>query len=143
MSLRDAKIATRLPAQDLERARTWYAEKLGLHASEERDGGLLYRIGDAEFALYASAGTPDGSFTQMAFTVLDVVAEVAELRVRGVIFETYDSLDFKTRDGIAEIVGNYPSKGDGERACWFRDSEGNMLGMGQSTRRSEGERRQR
>jgi catechol 2,3-dioxygenase-like lactoylglutathione lyase family enzyme len=138
MSLKSAKIATRLPAQDLERARAWYAEKLGLHASEERDGGLLYKIGDAEFALYASAGTPDGSFTQMAFSVSDVVAKVAELRARGVIFETYDTPDFKTRDGIAEIVGNYPSKGDGERACWFRDSEGNMLGMGQSIRRSEG-----
>jgi hypothetical protein len=42
----------------------------------------------------------------------------------------YDSPNFRTRDGIAEIAGNYPSKGDGERACWFRDSEGNMLGMG-------------
>jgi catechol 2,3-dioxygenase-like lactoylglutathione lyase family enzyme len=75
MSLKDAKIATRLPTQDLQRARTWYAEKLGLHPSEERDGGLLYRIGDAEFALYASAGKSDGTFTQMAFTVSDVAAE--------------------------------------------------------------------
>jgi hypothetical protein len=52
-----------------------------------------------------------------------------------VVFETYDGPDFKTRDGIAEISGNYPSKGDGELACWFRDSEGNMLGMGQPIRR--------
>jgi catechol 2,3-dioxygenase-like lactoylglutathione lyase family enzyme len=138
MSLRASKIATRLPAQDLQRARAWYAEKLGLHPTEERDGGLLYRIGDAEFALYASAGKPDGSFTQMAFTVADLPAAMAELRARGVVFETYDSADFKTRDGIAEIVGNYPSKGDGERACWFRDSEGNMFGMAQPTRRGEG-----
>jgi catechol 2,3-dioxygenase-like lactoylglutathione lyase family enzyme len=75
MSLRDAKVATRLPVQDLARARVWYAEKLGLHPTEGRDGGLLYRIGDSEFALYKSAGTPDGSFTQMAFTVSDVAAE--------------------------------------------------------------------
>ena len=35
-------------------------------------------------------------------------------------------------DGITEVAGNYPSKGTRERAVWFRDSEGNMLGMGQS-----------
>ena len=137
MSLKDAKIATRLPAQDLQRARAWYAEKLGLHPSEEREGGLLYKIGNAEFALFDSAGESDGSFTQMAFTVPDVLAEMAELRDRGVVFETYDSPELKTKHGIAEIAGNYPSKGDGERACWFRDSEGNMLGIGQPTRKGD------
>ena len=135
MALKDAKVATRLPAQDLQRARAWYAEKLGLHPCEARDGGLLYRIGEAEFALYASAGKPDGAFTQMAFTVSDLAAEMAELRARGVVFETYDTPPFQTRDGVVDIEGNYPSKGDGERACWFRDSEGNMFGMGQPTRR--------
>jgi hypothetical protein len=35
-------------------------------------------------------------------------------------------------DGIAEIDGNYPSKGSAERVAWFRDSEGNMLGLGQA-----------
>jgi catechol 2,3-dioxygenase-like lactoylglutathione lyase family enzyme len=134
MSLKDAKIATRLPARDLRRARVWYLEKLGLHPSEERDGSLLYKIGKSEFALFESAGGADGSFTQMAFTVSDLVAEMTELRARGVVFETYDNADFRTQDGIAEIAGNYPSKGNGERACWFRDSEGNMLGMGQPTR---------
>ena len=133
MSLKEAKIATRLPAQDLPRARAWYAEKLGLHPSEEREGGLLYKIGNAEFALFDSAGESDGSFTQMAFTVPDILAEMAELRDRGVVFETYDGPELKTKHGIAEIAGNYPSKGDGERACWFRDSEGNMLGIGQPT----------
>lgn len=140
MSLKEAKIATRLPVQNLARARAWYAEKLGLQPSEERDGGLLYTVGDGEFALYVSAGSPNGSFTQMAFTVSDVAAEAAALRARGVVLESYDGPDFKTQDGIAEISGNYPSKGDGERACWFRDSEGNMLGMGQPTRGSGGVR---
>ena len=135
MSLKVAKIATRLPAQDLRRARAWYAEKLGLHPSEEREGGLLYKIGNAEFALFDSAGESDGSFTQMAFTVPDILAEMAELRDRGVVFETYDGPELKTKHGITEIAGNYPSKGDGERACWFRDSEGNMLGIGQPTRK--------
>ena len=137
MRLRDAKVAARLPAQDLTRARKWYSDKLGLEPSEEREGGLLYRIGGCEFALFASSGKSDGSFTQMAFTVSDVEAEAAELRIRGVVLESYDDANFKTLDGVAEIHGNYPSKGDGERACWFRDSEGNMLGMGQPTYRND------
>lgn len=37
----------------------------------------------------------------------------------------------KTVDGIAEVAGNYPSKRFGEKAAWFRDSEGNMLGIGE------------
>lgn len=132
MSLKDAKVATRLPAQDLRRARAWYAEKLGLDPSEEREGGLLYKIGAAEFALFESSGQSEGAFTQMAFTVSDIRGEMAELRNRGVEFETYDDPNFRTKDGIVEISGNYPSKGGGERACWFRDSEGNLLGMGQA-----------
>ena len=41
-----------------------------------------------------------------------------------------------TREGIAEVDGNYPSKGGiGERAAWFRDSEGNLLAIGQPVSR--------
>jgi catechol 2,3-dioxygenase-like lactoylglutathione lyase family enzyme len=134
MVLSDAGIAARLPAGDLERARGWYAEKLGLEPVEERPGGLRYVVGGAEFAIYQSAGGADGSFTQLGFTVEDIDAEVAALRARGVVFENYDLPGLETIDGVAEIDGNYPSKGTGERAAWFRDSEGNMLGMGQPTR---------
>jgi catechol 2,3-dioxygenase-like lactoylglutathione lyase family enzyme len=134
MALSDARIAARLPAGDLERARRWYAEKLGLEPTEERPGGLRYVVGGAEFAIYQSAGRADGSFTQLAFTVADIAAEVAALKAHGVVFEDYDIPGLATVDGIAEIDGNYPSKGSGERAAWFRDSEGNMLGMGQPTR---------
>src|SRR6266542_6261699 len=62
--LRAGGVATRLPAQDLERARAFYAEKLGLEPSDERPGGLLYRCGRGEFALFESAGGPSGSHTQ-------------------------------------------------------------------------------
>jgi hypothetical protein len=46
--------------------------------------------------------------------------------------EEYDLPGFTTVGGIAEIDGNYPSKGRGERAAWFHDSEGNVLGIGQT-----------
>jgi catechol 2,3-dioxygenase-like lactoylglutathione lyase family enzyme len=133
--LEGAKIATRLPAQDLDRARTFYFEKLGLEPAEERPGGLLYRLGGAEFGLFKSAGEPSGAHTQMALEVDDIDGVVAELRCRGVVFEEYDFPGLTTVDGIAEVEGNYPSKGGkGERAAWFRDSEGNMLGMGEPIR---------
>ena len=125
------KVATRLPAQDLDRARAWYRDKLGLKPTEERPGGLRYAIGDAEFVVFASSGASNGTFTQMAFEVADHRATVAELRSRGVVFEEYATGPMPTKDGVATIEGNYPSKGKGEFGAWFRDSEGNMIGLGQ------------
>ncbi len=131
MELKDGRIGARLPAQDLQRARAFYAEKLGLQPSEEREGGLLYRFANGEFALFESAGAPSGTHTQLGWEVDDIEATVAELRGRGVEFETVDVPGLTTVNGIAEVSGNYPSKGVGERAAWFRDSEGNMLGIGE------------
>jgi catechol 2,3-dioxygenase-like lactoylglutathione lyase family enzyme len=127
-----ASVATRLPAQDLERAQRWYREKLGLEPAEARPGGLWYRLGATSFVLFESSGTPSGDHTQMAFDVADIEAAVAELRRRGVEFENVDAPGLRTVDGIADIAGNYPSKGTGERGAWFRDSEGNLLGVGQA-----------
>jgi hypothetical protein len=67
----------------------------------------------------------------MAIEVENLESTVAELRTRGVVFEEYDFPGLSTTDGIADIEGNYPSKGSGERGAWFRDSEGNMIGLGQ------------
>jgi len=133
VTLRDAtKTATRLPAQDLDRARAFYAAKLGLEPADERPGGILYRVGDTEFALFASGGRATGDHTQMGFEVEDLEATVAELKARGVVFEEVDVPGLRTRDGIADIEGNYPSKNaSGERGAWFHDSEGNLLGIGQ------------
>lgn len=132
--LKDGRVATRLPAQDLERARAFYAEKLGLEPIERREGGLRYVCTAGEFALFDSAGSASGDHTQMGWEVDDIEATVRDLRRRGVVFEEYDLPGLKTVDGIAEIKGNYPSKGSGERGAWFRDSEGNLLGIGQPFR---------
>jgi catechol 2,3-dioxygenase-like lactoylglutathione lyase family enzyme len=131
MSLTNARVATRLPAQDLDRAREWYRDKLGLEPSETREGGLLYRMAGGEFALFASAGAPSGEHTQMGFEVDDIRAAVAELKERGVVFEEVEIPGLPMVDSVVEIPGNYPSKGRGEFGAWFRDSEGNMLGLGQ------------
>jgi catechol 2,3-dioxygenase-like lactoylglutathione lyase family enzyme len=133
--LKRSDVAARLPAQDLERARAFYADKLGLTPSEERPGGLRYECRSGAFSLFDSAGAPSGEHTQMAWEVDDIESTVAELRARGVVFEEYDLPGIQTFDGIAEVAGNYPSRGGiGERAAWFRDSEGNLLGIGQPVR---------
>jgi catechol 2,3-dioxygenase-like lactoylglutathione lyase family enzyme len=117
--LENAHVATRLPTQDLERARAFYRDVLGLEPTEERGGGgLLYKLGDTEFALFESAGQANAEFTQMALYVEDIEAVVKAARERGAEVE-----------GIVDIPGNYPSKGSGERAAWLRDSEGNLIGI--------------
>jgi catechol 2,3-dioxygenase-like lactoylglutathione lyase family enzyme len=121
--------AVRLPAADLERARAWYRGRLGLDPAEERDGGLRYVLGGTEFCLFESSGASTGAFTQMAITVEDLDSTMRALRARGVEFERFEGLT--DEDAVAAIDGNYPSKGTGERAAWFRDSEGNLVGLGQ------------
>ena len=106
-------------------------QKLGLEPTEERPGGLRFQLAGGEFALFESAGEPSGEHTQIAFEVDDIDTVVADLRARGLVFESYELTGLTTVDGIAEIAGNYPSKGSAERAAWFRDSEGNLLGIGQ------------
>jgi len=124
--LKNGRVATRIPVKDLERARAFYSEKLGLDPAEERPGGLRYECADSEFVLFESAGAASGDHTQMAFDVDDFDAAVAELQARGVSFDEF---------GITEVEGNYPSKGGkGEKAAWFRDLDGNLFGLGQAIR---------
>ena len=133
--LKDAKVAARIPVQDLQRAKKFYAEKLGLEPSEERPGGLLYPHANGEFALFESAGSASGDHTQMGWEVEDIEATVEQLRTRGLVFEEYDFPGLRTVNGITEVVGNYPSKGGvGEKAAWFRDIDGNLFGIGQPIR---------
>ena len=103
-------VATRLPAQNLERARRFYRDKLGLEPSEVRPGGLLYRCAQGEFAVFQSAGAPSGHHTQIAWEVEDIEDTVDELRGRGVIFEEVAQPGLQTIDGIAEIDAIIPAK---------------------------------
>jgi catechol 2,3-dioxygenase-like lactoylglutathione lyase family enzyme len=123
--LDSANVYATIPAQDLERARSFYADKLGLQPAEERPEGLRYTCGDGSFLLFQSSGEASGSHTQLGWDVDDIEAAVATLRENGVVFEEYDLPGFKTVDGIADIAG--------ERGAWFKDSEGNLLAIGERT----------
>jgi catechol 2,3-dioxygenase-like lactoylglutathione lyase family enzyme len=132
--LAGASVNVRLPAQDLDRARAFYSEKLGLDPIDERPGGLLYTVGGQEFVIFASTGKASGDHTQMGFQVPDLESAVAELRARGLEFEEFEFGGFDVKDGIVTVPGYYSSKPPtGERAIWFRDSEGNLLGLGEYT----------
>jgi catechol 2,3-dioxygenase-like lactoylglutathione lyase family enzyme len=124
--LADCLIHFALPATDLERARRFYAEKLGLTPQTElpdtRDG-LFYRcVGGTRFLLFPSPIATSGTHTQMTWRTNDIDAEVAALKARGVIFEEYDTPEVKTVNSVATIG---QSKG-----AWFKDSEGNLLALG-------------
>ncbi|MGI8608507.1 MAG: VOC family protein [Candidatus Dormibacteria bacterium] len=124
--LKDGHVYTALPVRDLQRARTFYSQKLGLEPAADNPGGLLYRLeGGGEFLLYPSGHLP-GGHTQANITVSDVVKVVTELKTRGVVFEDYDMPGLKTVDGVV-ISGPHTS-------AWFKDSEGNLVGLMQTGR---------
>lgn len=120
--LKDHPTFPTLPASDLDRARAFYSEKLGLTPSQEIPGGLEYESNGTRFYVTMSVGKSPGEFTQASWVVEDVDGEVAGLRSRGVTFEEYDLPELETKDGIAVV----PELG---RAAYFKDSEDNLLGM--------------
>ena len=121
---KEARVAATIPAQDIKRAKAWYADKLGLTPSSAMpDGGAVYELGRGTgFLLFPSSGKSSGNHTQMAIETEDFDRDAESLRTRGVKFEEYDTPDFKTVNGIAEMG---PIK-----AAFFRDSEGNLLSIG-------------
>jgi catechol 2,3-dioxygenase-like lactoylglutathione lyase family enzyme len=123
VGLADSNVSATIPAQDMDRARSYYADKLGLKPAEERPEGLRYRCGTGEFLLFPSSGKASGAHTQVGWDVDDLEATMAELRANGVVFEEYDQPGFKSVNGIVEI--------EGERGAWFKDSEGNLLALGE------------
>ena len=119
-----------LPVVDLDRARKFYEGKLGLKVVEEDPSqGLMVECGKCtNLYLYKRAATK-ADHTVVSFEVDDIETEVSELKKRGITFEEYDipSMGIKTVNGIASM--------NGERAAWFKDTEGNILSVGQWTKK--------
>src|ERR1700733_13975852 len=120
--LSDARFEAAVPCSDLQRAKSFYADKLCLTPADEGPPGALYEGRDGtRFLLFPSSGSASGSHSQLGFMVADIDAEVRDLRQRGVQFEDYDFPGFDKATGIADVGGT--------RAAWFKDSEGNLLGL--------------
>ena len=114
-----------IPVANLERARKFYEQKVGLKPAREEAGGVAYEFanGTACF-MYPTPNAGTSRASQAFWQVDDVEKEVAELRARGVIFEEYDMPGLKTTNGIAT--------GGGAKSAWFKDSEGNIMALIQS-----------
>ena len=124
--LSQAKLHATVPAQDLARARTFYEAVLGLKAASVAPGGIFYEVDNGtRFLLFPSSGRASGGHTQLGFTVDDLEEEVGALRQKGVTFESYDMPQFDAATSIATFPGT--------RSAWFKDTEGNLLGMVQMT----------
>jgi len=103
---------------DIEAARRFYGEVLGLRISEANGMLTLHIAGDRDTLVYPKKDHTPASFTILNFPVGDIESAVDELRARGVEFETYENLDEK---GI--------SRGQGPLIAWFRDPAGNILSV--------------
>lgn len=122
--LSDRKFYPTIPASDLDRAVKWYDEKLGLRPRVAELMGYTYELGSGTgFLLYPTANAGQAPNTLATFSSSDVKADVAALRARGVVFEEYDFPGLKTEGGVAQM-------GEGRWAAWFKDSEGNILAIG-------------
>lgn len=121
MSLTTSTIATMLPVTDSDRAKEFYADRLGLHFEGANSmGELRFSLahGDTLVLLPREPGSQSKS-TALSLEVGDVEKEVAELEARGVTFQDYDLPDLRTVEHIAEV--------DGDKAAWFLDPDGNVL----------------
>ena len=113
-----------LPAANIERAKRFYSEKLGLNPeSVEADGSLHYQCEGTGFLVYPSQYAGTAKNTAIGFRTDNIEHEMRELRSRGVVFEEYDMPGLKTVHGLAS-TGNI-------KAAWFKDSEGNILAINQ------------
>ena len=122
--LSQLEAAAVLPAKDLRRAKSFYKDKLGREPAEEREGELRYRTpAGAAVLMYETENAGTAKNTALLWVTPDVQAEVARLREAGVVFEEYDMPGLKTENGIATTGG--------EKAAWFKDSEGNILCVAQ------------
>jgi catechol 2,3-dioxygenase-like lactoylglutathione lyase family enzyme len=122
-------ISVALPAQDLSRAKDFYVEKVGFQPVESQflnasDGRVGVMIGDgaSRLVIYPAEARSSGEFLQAVLQVADVRAVVEEMRDRGVTFEEYDTAETRTDNGVARTP-------DGREAAWFKDSEGNLIGV--------------
>ena len=121
MPLTKRSVAMMLPVTDVDRARTFYSETLGLDYTGTNDeGSALYALdGGSTLVLLPRPGSRPSESTAMSFEVDDIGSEISALEGRGVVFEDYDLPELTTVHHVAETGS--------EKAAWFKDPTGNVL----------------
>jgi catechol 2,3-dioxygenase-like lactoylglutathione lyase family enzyme len=118
--LTDAKAYNGFAVHDLEQAREFYAQTLGLQTSEEGDLMWLQLGGGQGTLVYPQPDSTPASYTILNFEVENVDEAVDELAGRGVQFERYEGFE-QDEKGV--------SRGEGPVIAWFKDPSGNVLSL--------------
>ena len=115
-----------IAVEDLDRARKFYEETLGMNAKEEMAGEVVtVKSGQTPITLYRSEQAGTNKATALTFDVGDIAAEVRELKDKGVMFERYD-VEGLSRDGDIYSA-------EGMKTAWFTDPDGNILSLFEET----------
>ena len=111
-----------IAVKDLDRARKFYEETLGLEAKEEMGGEVLtVQSGSTPITVYRSEFAGTNKATALTFDVDDLESEVRDLKDKGVSFEHYD-MEGLTREGDVY-------RGENMKTAWFKDPDGNILSL--------------
>jgi catechol 2,3-dioxygenase-like lactoylglutathione lyase family enzyme len=113
-------IAT-VAVKNLEEARVYYEEKLGLEVARELPEGISYRTGRTTLLVYASRFAGTNQATCVTWAIDDIERAAQALRARGVTFEHYDLPGTTVRDDV-HVEGD-------RKAVWFKDPDGNILSL--------------
>ena len=120
--LNHSAVEANIPAADLDRAREFYSDRLGLNPVAEYGGeALRYQTDNGTFFnVYKTQYAGQAAHTIAQWHVDDVDQEVHDLRAKGISFEEYDMPGVDWKDQVANIPGL-------GKAAWFKDSEGNIM----------------
>lgn len=122
--LRDYQVMTSVAVQDIENARDFYENILGLKFMRKNVEGIVFESGGGILGIYESNAAGTSQSTVAWWYVDDVEGMVASLKAKGVIFEKKYDLPHAKRDGEIYVISR------DLRAAWFRDPDGNILGFG-------------
>jgi len=118
-----AKAFSSFSVNDLEKAKEFYSQKLGLVVSDNPMGLLDLEVDGSKILIYPKDNHEPASFTILNFMVTDIEKAVDELKKDGIVFEQYTNEEFKTNEkGISRREG-CPT------AAWFKDPAQNILSI--------------
>ena len=118
------QVRAMLPAVDLERARQFYVGTLGLRLKREVPGAVLLEAGNGSILGLYQRGASKADHTVAGWEVANIRETVRALKQAGVVFENYDYPSLKTDEDHIAVTGPV-------QAAWFKDTEGNILGLTQ------------
>jgi extradiol dioxygenase family protein len=121
MDFRNTKAFSSFSVKDLDEAKRFYGQTLGLEVSESDEGLILQTKGGIDVFIYPKPDHTPATFTILNFVVDDVDRAVDELTKRGIRFQIYDKRELKTDDR-----GVFQGK---PKIAWFKDPAGNFLSI--------------